>query len=182
MREILGKLKGSQELCSMYADGDDLEKFAVGFVTDFDDDFVLFERVSPEGKNDGIKCELIDRVVKIGVSDKYTAQIEKLHQHHKQKRHKKVDCTDGVVVGILRYAMNNAVICAVELCESDSYEATGFVKGIDGDIVTITSIDKHGDDDGEVIFDIGRISHVLCGSSDEIALKILHWMRKGGDF
>jgi len=65
MIEKIKELKKTQEICSIYSDGNETTKFSVGFIVDHDENFFLLERIDTNGKNDGFGGELLRTIIKI---------------------------------------------------------------------------------------------------------------------
>ena len=174
MLEKLKDLRSSQEICSVYNDGNETTKFSVGFIVDYDAKFFLMEQITPYGKNDGIQCNLVDFIIKIETASGYIKKIEKLYSFNKQKRRSIIDCKSDVVVALLNFAIKNCRICSIVLCESNNKDIVGYIKNISKDIATIQNVDENGNEDGNTFVELGRISQITCGSEDEEKLEILH--------
>ena len=76
--------------------------------------------------------------------------------------------------------MKEQKIISVELLESGSYNAIGFVKEIDDDVVTIQVVDSYGREDGIVHFSVNDITELQYNSEDEQRTNAYWQLRRNG--
>jgi hypothetical protein len=167
MVNILNDLIKTSELCGVYTDANDTNKFSVGYVCGHDNSFFLLERIDPYGQSDGISCQPIEKIFNIEIKKEYIKDIQKLFDFNKEKRHKVIKCGDNAVCSILKYASENGKVCSIELYESGCNDIIGFVKSVKDGILSLDLVSERGITDGETFADISRISRILCDSADE---------------
>ena len=104
MTEILRELIEKQELCAIYTDANDTDKFSVGYILGIDKNSFLMEHIDQYGKADGISCNLIDFIFKVERDTLYCKNIEKLFKYLKQKRFAKLSLKNDVTMAVIDYA------------------------------------------------------------------------------
>jgi hypothetical protein len=170
---ILNDLIKTGELCGVYTDADNTNKFSVGYICGHDGNFFLLEKIDPYGQNDGISCQPIEKIFNLEIKTEYIKDIQKLFDFNKEKRRKAIKCGDDAVRALLKYANENGKICAIELYESGCDDLIGFVKRVKDGILSFDLVSERGMTDGETFAEISRISSISCDSSDEKKIAVL---------
>lgn len=178
MKNKLTKLIETQKICCIYTNVDNLDRFNVGYILLCDDKYFIVESIGLYGKKDGISCGIIDDIIKIESGDEYCKNIEQLFIYHKEKRYPKLNFKDNLLNNMISYIKENEAICTIELCDSNNYDAIGFVSNFDSDVIDIEAISQNGKSDGETRVNIISISRLRCDSDDEQKLEILHKLNK----
>ena len=88
--------------------------------------------------------------------------------------------SDSPYLDLLRHALMEQKVISVELLESGSYNAIGFVKEIDDDVVTIQVVDSYGREDGIVHFSVNDITELQYNSEDEQRTNAYWQLRRNG--
>ncbi|MDR2091337.1 MAG: hypothetical protein LBP62_06820 [Clostridiales bacterium] len=179
METILKGLAVNNELCGIYTNDGDPHKFSVGYVLDLDDTFFLFERIDPYGTADGLMCVPIDNVFNVEIRTEYLLDVRRLFMYNEQKRYQKIENDDDVVYALLRFAIENEKICAIELNDSGCEDCVGYINEAEDDTVHVALVGEHGEPDGEAFIDIDRISAVCCDSVDQRKIEILNRIKTG---
>ncbi len=173
MMDIIKKVVEEKLLCEIYSNCDDLNTFAVGYILEYDDDFILYKSVDKYGNDDGLYCRAIDTVVKIQYATKYLCALLYLIQ---DKRFELVDKFNGnLLYNILNYALQNKFICNIELCDDDSSTEFGLVSSLfqDSPYVGFSVVDGYGQKDGEASINNNDISCVSLLTLDTKRVQIL---------
>lgn len=175
MLNTLKALLKNQNLCEIYTNVEQTNKFSVGYVVAVDERNCLLLAVDFYGQYDGLSCFLIDKIFQIQTCTQYLQAIEKLVKHRNiitSKNHR----TDTILLDILTDISENKRICEIELCDSNLADATGYVKNVDvkENKIELLLVDEFGHNDGETIIDMQMISHISYDSTDTIRLEILN--------
>lgn len=64
MNDVLSEIKQAKELCEIYTNEECTNKFSVGYVLAFDDDYVVIKMYDSNGHYDGIECFNMDQYMK----------------------------------------------------------------------------------------------------------------------
>jgi len=171
--EILNELKKTEELCSIYSDGNNTDKFSVGYVMDIDETYYVMESIDPYGKTDGLFCKIIENIVFIEKETIYLEKIMKLNKFYKQQRYPKYELQKDPLLSLLKFAQKNSKVCSFELCESSKDNMVGIINEITDEFIEIECFNDYGKNDGTAIVELGKISSVSCDSSDEKVIEIL---------
>ena len=178
MNKKIKKLVEQQEICSIYNNPEDTNKFAVGYFIKCDEEYAIVESINPYGQSDGIFWLPIENIIKIETKNKYTCCIKKLFDYYKQTRHYTWQFSENLLLDMLNYIKNNAKICTMELCDSIKDDVQGFIVDISNEVIKMKIIDSYGYEDGEVFVNGNNISCLACDSSEEKKIEVLFNLNK----
>lgn len=169
-------IKSAQErksIICLYTDKDDSGKFSAGYVYKTNEQFVLVEHINQFGLYDGYILKSIGDVFLVEESNKYVQKLYILSNKNGQK-HNSIPINDNDLLrSLLYYAKENKFVVSIQLVNSGFSDAQGFIKEIVGNSITISSITDFGEADGLAYFNLEDITHIICDSENEQALKIL---------
>ena len=170
MVKILEKLKYEQTLCEIYFE-DGSRRFSVGYITDCDEDFTLFEKISPDGRWDGFECRLTEDIKMLQTDTGLLRSLEKLMPFY-NFNHKEIPLDGKTVLdGLLEYIRNGRKICRLE-----SYrgcDLSGYILSIEEGVVEIAILDELGRSDGVGYILKEDIDYISVDSEDELRHAIL---------
>ncbi len=172
MEQLTALLK-SKEMLQIYTNFGDTQKFSVGFVYALTSTEILIAHVTPYGKYDGYIVKQLKDIYRIETQSKYINKLKKLYSHEK-KEHTVIEQThNSLVSDLLSFAYHNQKIVSLELLESDNDDIIGFVDSLQSGLARISTIDEYGKSDGVSFIKTDDITHAVCDSENEIALKTL---------
>lgn len=177
MNNLLKDLTNSNTACGVYTNWEDKDKFSVGYIIGYDEEFFVMEKIDPYGRQDGISCKLIKDVFKVETDSVYCKNIEKLFYLHNRYRYISTTFTENVALNVLKYAKEAHKICGIEIGESGAFDVIGFIADICNDKVTIDTVSTSGLPDGTSYIDLNDISEISCDSLDERKIEELYNMR-----
>jgi len=182
MKKTLKDIMEKQELCNIYTNAGATNKFSAGYIIGVDEEFFLAQSIDPYGKDDGVFCDFIDRIIKIEKDNEYSKNLLILFEHHKQSIYSELFHNhDTVKLAILSYAKTHDKICSFELCESELDDMVGFVGEYNDGVVKIQSVKECGDPDGEAFIVIENISRISCDTQDEKKIEFLYRHKEKND-
>ncbi len=168
----LKKYKETQALCEIYLNFEDLTKFLVGIIINYDNDYCIVKSLDEFGKDDGLTCFLIKDIIKIQTNTLYLQNIVKLRDFcddKKQKFNENLASFDDFCA----YAQKAGKICSFEICESNINNFYGIIYGFNTDLINIKVISEYGIEDGLTDLDKNNITTISINSKNEIKLDIL---------
>lgn len=171
MENKFSNLKEESILCEIYNKVDETERFQVGYIIDFDDETILIESVSPEGRHDGIYCIANEDIITIKYQTIYTKNIEKLMQYNNFHRISFKLNKEKILDGFIKFIKKEKCICTIELC--NSFTLTGFIDSINDSILELKLLDSYGNFDGIGVARISDISNISIDTEDLLKLKII---------
>lgn len=166
-KENLEKFKKSQKLVSLYSNIENKDAFNVGFIVDYDSEFILLNSISQYGKYDGILLIYIDDIFRIDTDSKYGNKLLKLLNNEEITNYefKKVG---SCIEKIFSYAKENDSIISISFFDSDNKsDIIGKVKSYDNNEVEICCYDEYGEIDGISYININEINYISLDSLDE---------------
>lgn len=180
MKTIISELAGTKQLCCVYANSVQTDRFAAGFVLQADETHVLLQAVDPYGYADGLLCVAGQAILRIETDSLYARCLQALFSYNRQT------CTDyppsgEVLQGLLRYASAGEKICSVELCAGGETDFTGRIDTIRKNCVVFDAFDAYGRPDGRQAIDPGDISRISCDSADDRKTEKLLRLRGAGN-
>lgn len=170
----LNELKGNKKIASFYTNENDTSKFSVGYIVDFNNDYIAFALISPEGLNDGFALKETSSIIRINIEGKYENKILTLSKYHKTIHENLVFKEDNFVLELLKFAKTKGYIVSLELLNSGFYDVQGYIEKIENNNCFIKQITEYGEVDGISMVELQDISKISCNSSDEKILQILN--------
>ena len=176
--EELQKLKKSKKIASVYTDGNDTSRFAVGYIVDFSDEYFIIGAISPCGTYDGFVLKEVDTIFRINIDSIYENKIETLTKYH-NNTHECINLDkDNLISSLLKFSSDRKYIVSLEILNSGVYDIQGYIQEITNDGCTIKQVTEYGEDDGTALVAFSDITKVSCNSSEESVLNILNSSRK----
>lgn len=174
-----GVYKEKQELCEFYLNPDDLSKFCVGFIVDYDEKYCLIACLDAYGNKDGFCCFRTEDIIKIQISTQYLRSLAKLLKYYKNEDYYSQqlnfrDSRKSLLKDVYCYVKKENKITTFETLESNLCDFCGIISEILDDVLIIQIITDEGYLDGTMQIDIGAISSVTFDSHDEQKIKILY--------
>ena len=171
--------KEKQELCEFYSNPNDLSKFCVGYIVDYDKNYCLIACLDPYGNKDGFCCFRTDDIIKIQTGTQYLRSLEKLLKYYKDENYYNQqlnfrDSGNSLLKDVYCFIKKENKISSFEVLESNLCDFCGIISEISDDVLIIQIITDHGYTDGTVQIDIDAISSVTFDSCDEQKISILY--------
>ena len=171
MLDKIKKICTDGDLCAIYTDVNDTDKFMVGYVLDCIDEAVFMRLVDPYGHYDGICWILLEKIYRVETETQYLAALVKLIEYYKES---KLSCKSVYTFDeIVKAIKDNHRICSIELCESDDYDITGYIANVTDSTIEIDEVTKYGVIDGHTVVAIDTISSIGFDATDTVKLEIL---------
>ena len=174
---FLKQLLESQKLCrltSIFGDENEIESFGVGYISSCNETDYIFQSISPRGLYDGFLLRKTNRIFKLDFNGSYEKKIQTLSKFN-NGQHCKFDFgKENLVNAMLKFAMKNQFVVAIELLDSGCDDCTGFITSVDDEKCTIGKLDRYGRQNGITIIEISEITKINVDSEDEQDLKILY--------
>lgn len=163
---MLKELLVNHNLCEVYTNDSDVDKFAVGYISAVDDTDCLLYNLDYYGKYDGLTCLLTDDIYEVKTETTYLKCIEKL-SGFETTNFKFEQQKDSVFDSILNEIYKNCRICAIELFDSGKENITGHLTSINEKAsIEIECIDEYGNYDGKALIDARSINCITYDSLD----------------
>ena len=174
MKEMLLALMEAQKIVLLFFDEEDTEAFSCGFIGAVSSNEILIIHIDAFGEKDGFIVKRIEDIVKIEYDGKYSEKIGILDGLNRNKHEEKFEVQKGsLFLGMLAYAQENEKIVSIELMESGNEDIVGYVKVMEGNFLTIKTVDYYGLFDGETIVEKDNITHLVCDGGREAVLNKL---------
>lgn len=164
-------------IVSIFSDYNNMEKCTVGFIGNFDDDFVLIKCVNTNGEEDGLAIRRVDNIFRIDIGGEYESKLQKLYRLKGEKHNIYLDKnSDNVFNQILGYSISNNKVLEISIDENNEQELIcGTVESInDNGLIKIKKINFYGYDDGVTFIDVDDIVTLNCDSNDAKDLFLLN--------
>lgn len=164
----------NKDLCEIYSDTSNSDKFVVGYIVAYDEQFLIINQIDQYGYYDGMFCTLIRDIIRIQVKTIYLARILKLIQYHNTNI-QAVSFKDYSWDNLMEFVKINHRICLIELCNSAIVDIVGYVKEYhpEENKAIILQMNDDGKTDGESEIDCGYISSLIYDSQDARKIEIL---------
>lgn len=156
------------ELVEMYSDASDTDRFCAGYVLAMDEASVIQRHIHPSGSEDGYSWRAAGKIYRVNRCTRYLECLKKLMEPEKSPLFVPVG-DEPLCEQLLRFAMKHEMVVQIELCDSDTWNLTGFVREI-GDGLTVEMLNVEGEADGIAAIRLEDITEISCG--DEHAAKI----------
>lgn len=176
---LIDKLS-TDKTAAIYTNSEDTDLFLVGKILAVTDELTAISMVSPYGRYDGIRVLRSELIFEIEEESEYLKMLQLLYSDASSSADSNIFTSDSPYLDLLRHALKEQKIISVELLESGSYNAIGFVKEIDDDVVTIQVVDSYGREDGIVHFSVNDITELQYNSEDEQRTNAYWQLRRNG--
>lgn len=143
--------------------------FACGYIIAADDEYVLINSISPEGRFDGLALGRIDDIVTIISCSQYIKKIELLYRANVSE-HAKIHITDNLLLDLITYSNSNNIMITVDC---DCTKHTGYIKDINDEFIVLELYDQYGRKDGVATIDLSYVEYIDCGSAYEQGIAAL---------
>ena len=169
--DLLKKLQRDGACAAVYSRRGKQNRFSFGRIASVSDAHYIFSSLAPRGTDDGwVLCEISD-IPRVEVGTKYAQRMSVLSRN---TPHSPIAFDEGnLVEALLRHAMRNNYVTAVDVLNSDS-GITGFVKTLSDDgVAEIAQINRYGETDGVSYIFVADITYISCHSEDEQVIERL---------
>lgn len=172
--DYVSKYCKNKELCEIYSDISNNDKFMVGYIIAYDEQFLIITQIDQYGKYDGFACILMRDVIRIQVKTSYLARILKLIQYQNTNL-KTMSFENCILDNIIEFVKKNSRVCLIELCNSAVVDIIGYIKEYNPkeNKAIVLLIDDDGKIDGESEIDCGYLSSLIYDSKDAKKIEIL---------
>ncbi len=170
--DLLIRCQENKKLIGVYTNRQDLSKFDVGVVLAVDDDFLVLSSVSKFGKLNGLLLVELGSVVRIDEDSVYLKKINALMRYFNEKP-EVFSAEQYLVYSLLEYCHANNRIAAIDLLDSGTYDAVGFVDELDTERCVIKQVSEFGKNDGTSNILLADITSISCSSEMEVMLEVL---------
>jgi len=175
--ELLRNFISEKKIVSIFSEPEKTYRFSSGYVVAVTDALVLMALLDPSGKYFGFGTFVSKDIYSIEYDGKYGNKLAILHTLNERK-HADIELLTGdVILDILTFAHNNALIVTIEMHASELDDYQGFVTGIGDGVLTLKAIDRYGVHDGFAALNIRDITHIFCDTDSEASLKQIHDFR-----
>jgi len=168
IREILEKIKSTNEIVSIHYDPFNMSSCSVGLVEAIDENFVRLKALSTHGQDAGYEVRRINEIFKIEIGGYYEKKIAFLNNNigkvFSEKQLGLPYNEETILMGCLKQAMIHHLIVVV-WCEDSEDSIIGYVKQIAKDSICFLSIDDYGKPDGEIFLKKSSIKYMDCNST-----------------
>lgn len=170
--EKLILLSENKELVSIYYDGD-TEQFYAGYILGVNDEEILFQHISPNGKYDGYVLKKLSSIYRIGYDESYLKKITKLYGFETRK-HEEIDIDiNNLMISFLKRAIENSWITVIELYDSGLDDIQGIIEKVDPKCIAVKKVTDEGEYDGMTYFDASAVTRIECDTENEQSIKRL---------
>lgn len=165
----------SGKMVEVYTDREDTARFCVGCVLAMDEEYYVMRCTDKYGTYDGYIVKKLDMVYMVCEDTQYIRRIEKLGVSGGELFTPESD--NDIRRQMLEYAQEKGCVVQVELLESGSYDAEGFV-GLEEESAVISMLDSNGCFDGRAAFSWEDVTEICCDDIDNRRLQRLHELQK----
>ena len=145
---------GNGKLISIYADTDDPESFAVGFLIQINKNNILLNLVNRAGEETGLYLFNTKNVFMFSYEEDYFEKIEKLFKIKNQQRRNIPNLDSNLVASLFKYAFKNHLIVEV------NNDYMGFIENFTDDVLEMKLIDNCGNKIGISNIDMDKIDSI----------------------
>lgn len=179
MIELLRKFCEEDTFISLYTNQTDSDAFTFCKAVFTNDEFSVVLMVHPNGSFDGIQMLHNDLILRIETDDRYIKKMEILRQAHPWEEPNLSALAKCTPKAMLCYLMEAKRICSVEILDSGTQDAFGFVESIKGDTCKLALLDQYGYEDGVCYLPIPHLTRIAFGSEEHRILETLWNARQG---
>lgn len=169
--DMMKRAMQSGNLVEVYTDREETDRFCVGWVLAMDEEYYAMRCTDKYGTYDGYIVRKLDMVYMVCEDTQYIRRIEKLGAQ--KDCGFEPDTGMDLRIQMLDYAQEKGCVVQVELMDSGSYDAEGFVEVTD-EGVCISMLDDNGCFDGRAAFSWEDVTEICCDDIDNRRLRRLH--------
>lgn len=174
--KLILKAKIEKQLIAISTDKDDTDKFAVGFVKNFDDTTLVLQAVDPEGTNDGLIIINIDDIYIVNIGDKYLEQLSLFHDKSNELSKEEIfEMTSNkktvLFLSIIEKCISEKLLISINLIYDRGI--IGYINESDDEFISITNVTESGETDGVSCVKISDIERIYIDSIDLRKIKLL---------
>ncbi|WP_445721954.1 hypothetical protein [Flavobacterium sp.] len=180
LHQLLKKSKETKELLSVWQYNAEKGSL-VGYVVDFNDEFIVFNQFTKFGKPDGKIILNLSSVKTIDYNDDYTKVMECLIQYSDVidkplETNIPIEFIDQWQFETLKHLITmKDQIASFEINGGDFY--TGFVKKLSNEDFVLQCIGKNGEDQGNALYKIEDITEIRLDDMDDKRRLLLYKWR-----
>ena len=171
--DTLKHCKSVLAVTSLYYDKDDSDKHLTGFVTGYDDEYILVAHITDRGLYDGYIVKQIKDIFQVDYDGPYENKIKNLYEIKEQSHLSlafSLDTSQNMLLSIIGQLTGKDCIVTVELSET---LVSGYIRAHDNYSLDLLSIDDRGDDNGISTILIDGIETMYIDTDTEQDLKLL---------
>ena len=172
MNERVKKMKDSRELVAVYYKS--TNGTYTGFVRELDDEFILFELVSPNGRADGFTLVRLDEILIIDARTSYLRNLAKVYAYYGDPPQPIKLKGKDLLLAFLDWACKNAWLSSMTLGFETIEKISGFIIGRDWNALTVRLVGENGEDDGFTRFEYEDLVSVSACTEFEKYLAVLY--------
>lgn len=172
--EMMDQAKMADKLVAVYTDLNNTTKFSVGYIVDFDENYYILKRVSPQGEDDGYLLGKTKYIYRVECDTLYIRKIAKLMKHNGTTKRVNTFESGNLLLSFISFVCNDKRIMAIELLESGNNDAIGYIHGFSSSHCTVQQISELGEFDGYTTIKLEDISFVIYNSEEQKVLEILN--------
>lgn len=164
--DFLKAAQGQGKLVELYADADDLEKFAAGIVLAMDDEHLILSSITESGAYDGLVLFPLDSILMQATDTQYLKKLERLQA---ADAFPPVELPDigRLDQALLDYAARRQLVVSVELLGSGYYDCRGLVRQAGPECFLMDALTVYGEADGVRLVPLKNVTQIACDTSDE---------------
>lgn len=171
--EKIKTIKENKEIAAYYTNDSHTDKFLVGYLIEFNDDYFILAHISPQGTYDGFLLKEINSIYRVETKNLYLNKILTLAKYY-NTTHEKIDFENkNLVLEFLLFAKKQNYVVSLELLNSNNLDSVGYIERLEKDYCEIKQLDDYGQLDGFSLIYYSDIVDIRCNTEDEIILKIL---------
>lgn len=173
MLEVLNEICEQKKNVAIYTNIHNTSKFIFGRILAVNEDDIVIDMISPDGKFDGILATKIDKIYRIELDGQYAEKMKKLCP--KDRSYSEIIFeTNDLKYDLLSYAFESKGVLSIELIDSENYDIVGFVDELSDKQCKIKQVDEYGFKDGYSYIDIADITEISYNSLDEQRILVLY--------
>jgi len=169
MFEIIQRLSAQKKLCAIYANRSGENKFEVGYIEDFDENYILLGSISPNGEEDGGVVIPIDNIFQIDYDNIYLKNIATLCAN-KRVMAIKTAGKGSLLERVVKNVMDDAICCTFDFGD---YSVLGYLSEILDGCAVMRVINENAEFDGYTAINIDDAMYFSFNSLENKKFKKL---------
>lgn len=139
------------------------DSFSVGKLIAYNEDFLLLNSFTEDGRDDGLLVYKNEYIVKVEIDTEYLLNLKKLLE----------DCPSYTVnpnmdlfEWVIRYSVDNHKMIDIMIDNSGYCDASGYILGVNNGVCIIEQIEFNGKQDGKIYIPMDRITSLNCDTAE----------------
>lgn len=172
MEKLLKKMRDTRELVAVYYKS--TNGACTGFVRELDDEFMLLELISPNGRADGFTIVRLDEILKMDARTSYLRNLSRVYAYYGDPPQPIKLKDKDLLLAFLDYASKNGWLTTMTLGFETIEKISGFIVGRDWNALTVRLVGENGEDDGFTRFEYEDLVSASACTEFEKYLVVLH--------